>query len=50
MTITEDTITGRELLNKCTVTAIQNSRRNSDGCPALLRQIIKTWCFCAQYI
>jgi hypothetical protein len=36
MTITEDTITGRELLNKCTVTAIQNSRRNSDGCPALL--------------
>jgi len=28
MTITEDTITGRGLLNKYTVTAIQSNRRN----------------------
>ena len=49
MKITEDTITGTELLNKYIVTAIQNTRGNSRQL-LCYDKIINSWCSCAQYI
>jgi hypothetical protein len=49
MTITEDTITGTELLNKYIVTAIQNSRENSRQLLCFDKNI-NSLCFCARFI